>query len=106
MSGFSGAGAITLIVLSGFGGYQFGVWREREKIPEYQAKIVSEAACEARIKMASSAILDTFGEGSLIHGVMAVEAGLSRRIPENVLNFCAEVFDLSREEPEFDRFRR
>lgn len=106
MSGFDASLSITLAVIVGIGAYNFGIWRERQRIPEYHESIVSRAACDARIKDASDRILKTFESDPVIYQIIKMQASSKSDTPKEVLNFCFEIIDLATDGREPDFYRR
>lgn len=80
-----------LIIASGFGGYHYGIWTERQHAPAYQTAILSQSICTQRIDAALAATPRLVSDDPLLQGVIAVQSDRSK-IPDDVLDFCAEIY--------------
>jgi hypothetical protein len=93
-------------VIVGVVAYNVGAWRERQKIPEYRASIISRKACDARVEEVSDDLLGAISGDSMVREVIRLRTLPIDKVSNDVLTFCSEISSFSDDDNQFDYWRR
>lgn len=96
----------TLVIIVGIVAYNVGAWRERQKMPEYRASIVSRETCDARIEEVSADLLGAVSGDSVIRQVIKWRILPNGDVPHDVVAFCSEVSSYADDGNQFEYLGR